>query len=167
MKLYIGTKVLMAEPMMREAYNNYREWPLLANENGEDEGYLVEYTDGKKANHVAHQGYVSWLPKEQFENAYQSFDMMNFGHALECLKHLKKVARAGWNGKGMWLTLSPGGIVAAEKLWAPNNAAFAATQEGDQVEVLPYITMKTADNKIVPWLASQTDLLANDWGVVE
>jgi len=86
-----------------------------------------------------------------------------FSTALRLLKENKKVARSGWNGKGMWLCLSPGGVVPFEQLWAPHNRQFAAEQPNGRAEVLPYITMKTADNKIVPWLASQTDLLAEDW----
>ncbi len=89
---------------------------------------------------------------------------MDFADALRHLKAGGKVARNGWNGKNMWLTLSPGNdSVPAEKIWAPHNKAFAESQKGRCVRVLPYITMKTADNAIVPWLASQTDLLAEDW----
>ena len=89
---------------------------------------------------------------------------MDFSDALRLLKQGGKVARSGWNGKGMWLTLSPGNeAVPAEKIWAPHNKAFAESQRSGCVRVLPYITMKTADNAIVPWLASQTDLLAEDW----
>lgn len=156
MRVFIGTKVLLAEPMTRGDYNLHRGWTPPAGEDQAVAGYHVKYSDG----------YESWTPKPQFDEAYQTLDAMSFGHALECLKHLKRVSRAGWNGKGMWLTLSPGGIVPAAQLWAPNNAEFA-TAQGGTAEVLPYITMKTADNKIVPWLASQTDVLANDWGVVE
>ena len=68
----------------------------------------------------------------------------------------------------MWLCLSPGNdSVPAEKFWAPHNKAFAETQRGRCARVLPYITMKTADNAIVPWLASQTDLLAEDWEILK
>lgn len=92
---------------------------------------------------------------------------MDFCYALNALKEGLKVARSGWNGKGMWLCLSPGSVdVPAEKFWAGPNRQFAE-QNGGKATVLPYITMKTADNKIVPWLASQTDILANDWEVVK
>lgn len=70
MKTYIGTKIIQATPMDRLAYNEYRGWTLPADENGADEGYLVEYLDGGKPNHPAHQGYISWSPKEQFDKAY-------------------------------------------------------------------------------------------------
>lgn len=91
-------------------------------------------------------------------------DTIDFSTALSILKKGGRVRRRGWNGAGMWITLSPGNdSVPAEKFWAPHNKAFAQTQRGMCARVLPYITMKTADNAIVPWLASQTDLLAEDW----
>ena len=71
MKRYIGTKVINATPMTRLAYNQFRGWALPANENGEDAGYLVEYTDGGSRNTETYAGYVSWSPKEQFEGAYR------------------------------------------------------------------------------------------------
>ena len=92
-------------------------------------------------------------------------EQLDFSLALSALKRGHRIARAGWNGKGMWLTLSPGGIVPAANLWAPNNRKFAE-RNGGTATVLPYITMKTADGKIVPWLASQTDVLADDWTIL-
>ena len=76
---------------------------------------------------------------------------MNFGQAIEALKKGEKVARKGWNGKGMWLRL-----IIPEK-----------SDIDMGLENLPYIEMKTADNKLVPWLASQTDMLSEDWTIVE
>lgn len=70
MKTYTGTKIINAKPMTRGEYNIFRGWKLPANENGSDEGYLVEYTDGGKANTTAYAGYVSWSPKDVFERAY-------------------------------------------------------------------------------------------------
>lgn len=96
---------------------------------------------------------------------------MDFGDALRALKNGARVARAGWNGKGMWLSLS--GDTATERkishrdFWSEHNAAFAAQQPDGMATVLPCITMKTADNKILMgWLASQTDMLAEDWEIV-
>lgn len=68
-RTYIGTKLVKGEPMNRLAYNDYRGWALPADENGADEGYLVEYLDGGKPNHPDHAGYISWCPVEQFVNA--------------------------------------------------------------------------------------------------
>ena len=70
MKTFIGTKLVNATPMNRADYNEYRSWQLPANEEGADEGYLVEYTDGGKANDSRHDGYISWSPKAQFDAAY-------------------------------------------------------------------------------------------------
>lgn len=93
-------------------------------------------------------------------------DGVDFSFALKSLKDGGRVRRAGWNGKGMWLTLSPGGRVSNLNLWATNNKRFAEEQRDGCAQVLPYITMKTADDCIVPWTASQTDLLAEDWEVL-
>lgn len=70
MKTYTGTKLINAMPMTRASYNALRSWSLPADENGDDEGYLVEYTDGGKPNHPDFAGYISWSPKAQFEAAY-------------------------------------------------------------------------------------------------
>lgn len=71
MKNYIGTKLLRARPMNRLDYNQYRNWALPENENGEDEGYLVEYQDGGSSNDPRHKGYISWSPKDVFERTYK------------------------------------------------------------------------------------------------
>lgn len=170
MKRYIGVKEINATPMSRAAYNLFRGWQLPADENGEDEGYLVEYIDGGQANTATYKGYVSWSPKDVFERAYKPTEGMTFGLALEALKKGCKVARKGWNGKGMWLSLSGDAnltrYVDEDKFWSKNNSDFALAQ-GGSARVLPCITMKTADDAILMgWLASQTDMLSDDWEVV-
>jgi hypothetical protein len=90
----------------------------------------------------------------------------DIGAAVSALKAGHRVRRAGWNGKGMWLSLTPGNRVKSENFWSKSNKQFAWTQPDGCAEVLPYVTMKTADDKIVPWLCSQTDLLATDWEVL-
>lgn len=91
----------------------------------------------------------------------------NFGQALELLKQGKKVARARWNGKGMWLQLVNGRSVQIHGMgFGPLNEYDHGWR--DRVpELLSWIGMKTADNKFVPWLASQTDMLAEDWVIAE
>jgi len=87
-----------------------------------------------------------------------------FSFALERLRDGKKVARKGWNGKGMWIALQKG---YPEGVKANKNSQEAyGVEEGTIIKVLPYIAMKTADNAFVPWLASQTDILAEDWVLV-
>lgn len=70
-KIYVGTKQVIASPMPRGEYNEYRGWPLPADENGDDAGFLVEYVDGGKANDSRHAGYISWSPADVFEKAYR------------------------------------------------------------------------------------------------
>lgn len=72
--------------------------------------------------------------------------MFDFSEALRRLKNGYKVARAGWNGKNMWINLQ--------------------VPDENSKMTLPYIYMFTADKNLVPWLASQTDILASDWTVV-
>lgn len=88
---------------------------------------------------------------------------MDFGDAIRALKAGQRVARAGWNGKGMWLAFSPGSkALPAERFWAPQNKRHA--EANGPTDVLPCITMKTATGEILMgWLASQTDMLADDW----
>lgn len=166
----IGTKLVRSQPMTRQAYNNFRGWPLQADENGADEGYLVEYLDGGAPNTKDYGGYVSWSPKAVFDSAYRPISGMTFGMAIEALKSGLRVSRAGWNGKDMWLALSgrqEGHQVAAGSFWSKHNADYAYAQPGHVARVLPCITMKTATGEILMgWLASQTDMLAEDWGVV-
>lgn len=69
-KTYVGTKVVRATPMNRLAYNQLRDWALPTNENGNDQGYLVEYVDGGTPNLDGFAGYISWSPKEVFERSY-------------------------------------------------------------------------------------------------
>jgi len=167
MKRYIGVKEINATPMSRAAYNLFRGWELPKDENGEDEGYLVEYIDGGQANTATYKGYVSWSPKDVFERAYKPTEGMTFGLALEALKKGCKVARKGWNGKGMWLILVPGQKEVALRQGTPYGDALALTS----CEILPHIDMWTTNahgrRAMLPgWLASQTDMLSDDWEVV-
>lgn len=63
-------KVVKAIAMNRLAYYNYRGWDLPENENGSDDGFLVEYINSSNRNHENHEGYISWSPKEVFESGY-------------------------------------------------------------------------------------------------
>jgi Protein of unknown function (DUF2829) len=72
---------------------------------------------------------------------------LTFSTALVFLKEGKRLQRSGWNGKGMWLALQ--------------------VPDAHSKMSLPYVYMKTVDNKLVPWLCSQTDMLAEDWQIVE
>lgn len=89
---------------------------------------------------------------------------MDFGKAITALKKGKCVARTGWNGKGMFLTLQKGSTVVGENM---RNEGARNYYDGHLVNIAPHIDMKSADGTyVVGWLASQTDMLAEDWEVV-
>ena len=125
-KYYIKAKVIIAEPSIKDGR----------------EGYAITYEDG----------YQSWSPKAAFESSYRGIEGLTFGEALEALRIGKKVARKGWNGKGLWLELQ--------------------TPDAKSKMTLPYIFMSypadapNTPGARVPWLASQTDMLSSDWGLV-
>ena len=146
---YIGTKRIDAEPMTRGDYNKYRGWTIPADENPADEGYLVRYSDG----------YESWSPKSTFEATYKKSGEMNFGHAIELLKLGCKMARKGWNGKNQYVELATnisyknadGEIINCEHESIGNKALAFVGTSGIQMG----------------WLASQADILAEDWIIIE
>ena len=91
--------------------------------------------------------------------------MLNFGEAIEALKQGKKVAREGWNGKGMYIVLMEGypSILANDITREKHNLL-----EGAMVTVNPYLVMKTATGELQPgWIASQSDILSNDWQIIK
>ena len=103
-------------------------------------------------------------------DAIHATDGLTFGQAIEAMKQGKKVARKGWNGKGMWLCVplcdGPKEIPATG-IWGKPNAEYAENN-GGTVKVVPYVTMKAEDGTIVMgWLASQTDMLSEDWCIVD
>lgn len=153
MQRYLGVKAIKASPMTRGEYGKYRGWPLMPDENPSDDGMLVEYVDGGTPNHPAHAGYISWSPRDVFDRAYRLTGGMTFGLAVEALKLGQPVARRGWNGKGMWLSYI-------------DNWDAEVNEISVLFEKRPWIGMKTADDQFVPWVASQTDILAEDWEVV-
>lgn len=161
MKRYIGTKLIAAVAMTRAAYNDFRGWTLPADENGADDGYLVEYLDGGKPNVASHAGYVSWSPKEQFDAAYRPCHEMTFGLAIEALKRGDTVARTGWNGKGMFVYLVPANAYPAQ-----TGAAKAHFGDGALVPYNAYFALVGVDGTVNTWVPSISDSLAEDWAIV-
>lgn len=90
----------------------------------------------------------------------------DFGEAIRALKAGHKVARAGWNGKGMFLYYVPPGEYPARTEIAKAEWGDSNKGEGGMVPYQAYIAMKTVQGTVVPWLASQTDMLAEDWQLV-
>lgn len=155
MKQYIGTKIIETEPAYRcmDGHGHITitdDLPVaFPNFPSVEDGYRVRYADG----------YVSWSPKEAFEEAYRPTDAMNFGLAIEAAKRGAKIARRGWNGKGQYVELAsaisyvtPGGETVNAEHEAIGNRAFAFVgSSGVQMG----------------WLASQADMLADDWHIVK
>lgn len=105
-------------------------------------------------------------------------EMGTFGQALESLKRGHLVTRKGWNGKGMFIFMRPEDSLPTNmivnqvkslpesfKKWVSDNHGDSDT---DKIKFTAYLCMKAADGTVVNgWLASQTDMLANDWMIVE
>ncbi len=155
MEKYLGVKLIEAEPMDRKEFEetvkqkNYpEEWP-------NELGYKVVYPDG----------YVSWSPKEVFEEAYRRIDNLTFGLAIEALKKGYKVARKGWNGKGMFVVYQKGypkGIPCNKQ-----TAVAWGINEGDLFKCEPYLQIKMVNGSHSMWVPSINDCLAEDWMIVE
>lgn len=91
--------------------------------------------------------------------------LVDFGEAIAALKQGRRVARTGWNGKGMFLVLVPGSSNLTVDEGRP--LALAGVPVGTKFNYLPHIDMWTAQGDFVPWLSSQTDMLAEDWLIVQ
>lgn len=150
MKKYIGTKIIEAVPAIRKGGKVYEEGqPIPRSMDPTEEGYKVRYPDG----------YESWSPKNVFEEAYRPTDCLSFGLAIEAMKKGKKVARRGWNGKNQHIELATrisymtadGVFVNVEHEAIGNKAIAFCGTSGVQMG----------------WLASQADMLADDWEIVE
>lgn len=146
MEKYIGAKVIMAKPMTRGDYNVYRGWTIPENENPNDEGYLVKYSDD----------YESWSPKAAFDSAYRSFDGgMSFGNAIKLMKMGFKLKRKGWNGKNQYIELATNiSYVNADK------EVVNCEHEAIGNKAIAFVGTSGVQ---MGWLASQSDMLAEDW----
>jgi len=155
---YIGVKIVEAVEMVAEEAREVGGYRTGAS-SGYDDGYEVTYPDG----------YKSWCPKDVFDKANRQCDAMSFGYAIEALKHGMKVCRAGWNEKNMFVYLVKETSIPKENL---RNECFAhvgpLVLAGASLDLCSHIDMKAADGSIVVgWLASHTDMLADDWMIVE
>lgn len=150
MKTYIGTKIIEAAPAIRKGGKVYEEdWPIPRSMEPEEAGYRVRYPDG----------YESWSPKSAFEDAYRPTDGMNFGLAIEAAKKGRKIARKGWNGKGQYVELASGIAYVG-----PDGKIVNAEHEAIGNRALAFVGTSGVQ---MGWLASQADMLADDWEIVE
>lgn len=104
------------------------------------------------------------IPKDVFKATYIEDNPLYvgcFGRAVQAMKQGYKVARKGWNGKGMFIFLVPGSTFKVNR-----PPLLGIYEEGTEITYQPHIDMKTADGRIVPWVASQSDMLDTDWEIV-
>lgn len=164
LKNYIGCKIVSADKMTLGEFNKHKG--IKTKQDDDTEGYFILYPDG----------YSSWCPAETFESVYRDLtndetqmvygirkgapakDMSTFvfGTALMLLNSGKKVARKTWKNAYLFL---------------PKDMSFASDQDlsdlSDVVKLNPCIAIKNEDDSIlIGWTASQTDMLAEDWYVV-
>ena len=149
MKQFIGTKLIKAEPLEKDGLT----------------GYKVVYSqpDGSE--------YTSWSPKDVFEEAYREVDGMSFGLAIEAAKLGHKIARTGWNGKNMFVVYMPPLHLPPFNTQEPgprvNDRTAKFIGEDTPLDCQPYFAMFNAQKQWIPgWLASQSDMLADDWKII-
>lgn len=152
MEKYIGVKLIEAEPATLEKAEDVLQHKIHGQSG---DGYLVKYPDG----------YQSWSPKDVFEEAYRPTNGMSFGLAIEAAKKGHKVARHGWNGKGMFVVYQKGypqGI-------ACNNQTAEAwgLNAGDLFRCEPYLQIKMVNGSHSMWVPSINDTLADDWMIIQ
>lgn len=137
MDTVIGTKMIKSLPMDECSYlTTYKNKDCSNRETRA--GYLVVYEDN----------YISWSPKDVFEKAYRLTVGMTLGLAIEAMKMGKKVARSGWNRKGMWCEIQ------------------VPDENSKMTKPYMFITVPGDMDIIVPRTPVQTDMLADDWFIV-
>lgn len=156
MKQYIGSKIVKALPCYRipviggrYEYCKLDEVVPTCITGQPEDGYRVQYEDG----------YLSWSPKAVFEKAYRETTGLSFGLAIEAAKMGKKIARAGWNGKNQYVEL-------AYCISYKNNAAEIVNVNHCNIGNKAFAFVGTSGVQM-GWLASQADMLADDWQIVE
>lgn len=149
MKQYIGTKIVSAIPAVRidgVIYTYDKPIPCAMNS---ENGYKVVYPDG----------YVSFSPKKVFEEAYRPTDDMSFGLAIEAAKKGHKIARRGWNGKNQYIELAH-----SISYVSPDLRVINCNHECIGNKAFAFVGTSGVQ---MGWLASQADMLADDWYIVE
>jgi hypothetical protein len=155
MRSYIGVKMVKAVPMRSEHarlvlgreidIRNVCDADMIGGTDAE--GYVVQYSDG----------YKSWCPKAQFELANRPADDMTFGFAIEAAKTGAFIARRGWNGVGIFVFIQSPELSGGENHYAPHLVIDTTKLQTENPD---------APKCQVPWLASQADMLAEDWMIV-
>lgn len=148
MKQYIGTKIIQAKPAYRVDGKVFVKANIVPCGYKIEDGYKVVYPDG----------YESWSPKDVFEASYRETSGMSFGLAIEAAKMGKKIARAGWNGKNQYVEL-------ASCISYKNGAGEIVNVGHDAIGNKALAFVGTSGVQM-GWLASQADMLADDWKIL-
>ena len=146
MTIYVGLKQILARPMNRQEYNDYRGWILPEDENPNDPGYLVEYLDGGKSNHPEHAGYISWSPKEVFDNAYTHNGKLNFGYLQSSGRSSADIVKLGYK-------------VTRSEAWD----VYRVLENDDRGWINMLVNGEVSQYDYMP---SSSDLNATDWAVL-
>lgn len=164
MKTYIGTKIVQAVPgklvngcMWPEGLPLPEETPVVQDQNEDEKNCRTQIDEGyffPEGN-----GYPQFLPKDEFENIFRPAENMSFGLAIEAAKGGKKIARKGWNGKNQYVELATN-ISYVNAAGETVNADHAAIGN----KALAFVGTSGVQ---IGWLASQSDMLAEDWYIVE
>lgn len=150
MKKYIGMKIIEAVPAIRKGCRVYeKDRAIHMTMVPDEEGYKVRYADG----------YEFFSPKDVFEAAYRETDCLSFGLAIEAAKKGKRIARRGWNGKNQYVEL-------AERI-SYENAAHEVVNANHEAIGNKALAFVGTSGVQLGWLASQADMLADDWMIVE
>lgn len=161
MKKFIGTKVIMAEPMTMTEVQKVLGRKLKP-ATVEEDGYLVEYMDG----------YKSWSPKSVFEKAYREVGSVNFGGAIDLLKAGLAVRRKGWNGKGMFIVKQvpshiTGDIIPNMQSLPQSAKDIIMARKEPHIDYTNQMLIINPDGRADSWVPSSSDVFAEDWEVVD
>lgn len=161
MEKYLGVKIISAEPMSSSSFINQVKNEDVPSNHLNMDGYKVVYEDG----------YVSWSPKDVFEKAYQPITCMTFGLAIEALKLGKKMTRTGWNGKELFVFMQvPSEInneIVPKMQSLPQSVKDEFVKRGGNISYSNQMAIVKPDNSINGWVPSVSDILAEDWLIVE
>jgi len=163
---YIGTKNILARPMNRLEYNNYRGWELPADEDGSDQGMLIDHSNGTSDD----LDYIKWETLAIFNSVYKA-NGMTFGLAIEALKLGKAIARKGWNGKGMFIFKQiPAEIgldIIPKMQSVPQSVKDEMIKRAQTLKYTNQMAIVNNDGRVDSWVASSSDTFAEDWYIVE
>lgn len=158
MQYYVGVTLNRAKPMTRQEYIDLRGWVIPVDENPNDAGFLVEKLGGS-SNLEGFEGFVTWIPADEFNRSHMSSEGLDFGRAVSAIKAGYAIRRRGWNGKGMFVYYVPPGAY-------PARTGIAVEYYGDQpVPYNAYMAIKNVDDSVSTWVPSVNDVLSEDWEI--